>query len=247
MALSNVSNQEILLAQDMFVSSATQQHRLGTRGYSEDGRAFRYVLAGASNLVAGNCIQSPAIVANHLANTPPIVAVGAKSFTYTPGATLGAVNQYADGYLQVDTTPGNGYTYGIKDHAAFASATAFTLNLDDPLQVALTASSRVGLLANKYAGVIQMPVTTATGLLVGVASYVIVAAQYGWIQTWGPCSTLIAGTPALGAIVMTPGAVAGAAEIIVAAGTLIVAQIVGQMAQVGVAGKNNFCDLRIAP
>lgn len=245
--MAKFTQEAVSIGQDDFVSSATPAHRLGQRAVSDDGRVFRYVLAGASDLVAGNCIQSSAIIPNHLANTPPAVAVGATSFTYTPGATAGAAGLYADGFLQVDTTPGNGYTYSVSGHAAIASSTAFTLNLKDPIQVALTTSSRVGLIVNPYKNVIQFPVTTATGTLVGVATYVITAAQYGWVQTWGLCSVLISGTPALGAIVMTPGAAAGAAEIIVAAGTLIVAQIVGQMAQVGVTGKNNFVHLRINP
>mgnify|MGYP001574361312 CR=1 FL=1 len=236
----------VAIGQADFVSSSTAVHAIGTRAISKDGRKFVYVKAGAADLVAGNVLQSPAIVALHLANTPPAVAIGDTSFSYTPGATLGTVDQYADGFLQVDTTPGNGYTYVIDGHAAFASATAFTLRLKDPIQVALTTSSRVGLIANQYNGVIQMPVTTATGALVGIATYVIVASQYGWIATSGTFSTLIAGTPALGAMVMAPGAVAGAAEVVVAVGTLIVAQIVGHMAQVGVAGKNNFVHVRIS-
>ncbi len=237
----------VAIGQADFVSSAEQKHPLGTRVETKDGRVFRYVKAGGTALVAGNCIQSPAIVPNHLANTPPAVAVGAKSFVYTPGSTLGTVDQYADGFLQISTTPGLGYTYTVDGHAAFASGTAFTLNLKDPIQVALTTSSRVGLIANKYKGVIQMPITTATGTLVGVAGYVIAANEFGWIQTWGLASVLIAGTPALGATVMAPGAVAAAAQIIVAAGTLIVAQWVGQMAQVGVDTTANFVDLRINP
>jgi hypothetical protein len=240
-------SEAIAIGQADFVSSSTALHKVGTRAVSDDGRVFRYVKAGAADLVAGNVIQSPAIVANHLANTPPAVAANALSFSYTPGATLGTADQYADGFLQVDTTPGNGYTYGIQGHAAFASATAFTLNLKDPIQVALTTSSRVGLIANQYNGVIQLPVTTATGTLVGVAGYVITAAQYGWVQTWGLCSVLTTGTPALGAMVMGPGTAAGAAQVVVAAGTLIVAQIIGHMAQVGVDGKNNFVHVRINP
>jgi len=236
-----------VLGQDDFVSSATQLHRIGTRAFSDDGRTFRYVLAGAADLVAGNAIQSSAIVPNHLANTAPAVAIGAKSFSYTPGATVGAANLYADGFLQVDTTPGEGYTYSVSGHAAIASSTAFTLNLKDQIQIALTSSSRIGLIANPYRGVIQFPATTATGTLVGVATYIITAAQYGWIQTWGACSVLIAGTPALGAMVMVPGAVAAAAQVVVAAGTLIVAQVVGHMAQVGVDTKINFCHLKINP
>jgi hypothetical protein len=232
------------IGQPDFVSQATAAHPLGTRIESQDGRVFRYVKAGAA-LVAGTCVQSPAIVPNHLANTPPIVAAGAKSFVYTPGATLGAADLYADGLMQVDTAPGPGYSYTVDGHAAFASGTAFTLNLKDPLQVAISATSRVGLMQNKYKGVIQMPITTATGVLVGVSTYVIASGEWGWIQTWGLCSVLTAGTPALGAIVMAPGAVAGAASVVVAAGNLIVAQIVGQMAQVGVDTKYNWIDLKI--
>lgn len=235
------------VGQDDFISTATPAHRLGTRAVDQDGRVFRYVKAGAVDLVAGNVLQSPAIVANHLATTATATAIGLKTLTYTPGASTGTANQYADGFMQIDTTPGNGYTLSVASHPAIASSTAFTLTLKDPLQVALTTSSRLGLIANKYNGVIQMPVTTATGCLVGVATYIISANQYGWIGTWGQFSVLIAGTPALGAIVMAPGATAGAAEIIVAAGTLIVAQIVGNMAQVGVAGKNNFCDVKVNP
>jgi hypothetical protein len=240
-------SETLAIGQADFVSSADPKARLGQRAVSDDGRVFRYVKAGAADLVAGNVLQSPAIVANHLANTPPAVAIGATSFTYTPGATAGAANLYADGFLQVDTTPGNGYTYGVEKHAAIASATAFTLYLKDPIQVALTTSSRVGLIANPYNGVIQLPVTTATGTLVGIATYIISAGQYGWIQTWGICSVLTTGTPALGAMVMGPGTAAGAAQVVVAAGTLIVAQIIGHMAQVGVDGKNNFVHVRINP
>lgn len=232
--------------QDDFVSSSTQVHDLGTRIETDDGRVFRYALAGASDLVAGNVLQGPAIIALHLANTPPAVAIGATSFTYTPGSTAGGANIYAGGWLQVDTTPGNGYTYEVSGHAAITSATAFTLNLKDAIQVALTTSSRVGLIANPYRGVIQFPVTTATGIVAGVATYIITAAQYGWIQTWGMCSVLISGTPALGAGVMTPSATAGTA-IVLTTTNLVVAQTVGYMAQVGVDGKNNFVDLRIRP
>lgn len=239
--------ESIALGVDDFVSSATAVARLGCRAFTDDGRVYRYAQAGGTDLVAGNVLQSSAILANHLANTPPAVAVGAKSFVYTPGATAGAASLYSDGWLQVDTAPGNGYTYEVSGHPAITASTAFTLLLKDPIQVALTTTSRVGLIANPYKGVIQMPVTTATGTLVGVAPYVIPANYFGWIQTWGICSTLIAGTPALGALVMAPGATAGAAEVVTAAGTLLVAQIVGHMAQVGVAGKNNFVSLRINP
>lgn len=235
------------IAQDSFSSSAIQYHPLGTMARTKDGRYFRYVLVGAVDLVAGNVIQGPAIVTAHLANTPPAVAIGATSFTYTPGAATGVANQYAGGYLQVDTTPGNGYIYGVSGHAAIASATAFTLflNPDDPIQVALTTASRVGLLANPWRGAIQAPVTTATGRVIGVAPAIITAAQYGWVQTRGICSPLINGTPALGAMLLgISGTTAGSVDIGTAA-PLIVSQIIGQIQQIGVSTKNNFAYLQI--
>jgi hypothetical protein len=221
--------------------------RIGQRAEDRYGRVYRFVKNGAVALVAGDCIQSSAIVANHLANTPPAVAIGDTSFTYTPGATAGAENLYEGGFLQIDTTPGQGRMYGVDSHLAIASATAFTLKLakDDPVTVALTTSSRVGLIANPYNGVIQLPVTTATGTLVGVAVSAIPALGYGWVQTWGPAAVLISGTPALGATVMSPSDAAGAA-IILTTTNLVVAQFVGSMMQIGVNGKNNAVFLKIA-
>jgi hypothetical protein len=233
------------IGQDDFISSATAVHRLGTRAVDQDGRVFRYVKAGAVDLVAGNVLQGPPIIVNHLANTPPAVAVGATSFVYTPGATGAAAGYYNDGILQVDTTPGNGYSYSIDSHLAITSSTAFTLRLKDAIQVALTTSSRVGLIANPYNGVIQFPVTTATGRAVGIATYVISAGQFGWVLTQGLCSVLIAGTPALGAAVMTPSSAAGSA-IILTTTNLVVAQYVGYMMQIGVDGKNNAVYVNIS-
>jgi hypothetical protein len=243
----NLSYTDVLLVQNMYESSATQKHPLGTRGMTADGRVFRYCLAGASDLVAGNLIQSPAPIANHLALTPSAASAGALQVVATLGATAAAANLYAEGYVQVDTTPGNGYTYTIKDHQAVASAGVITANLviDDPIQVALTTSSRVGFMQNPYSGVIQAP-TTLTAQLAGVAVYIIKATQYGWLQTWGPCSVLINGTPAVTAPVINSATTAGAVDVWTAAAQPT-AQLVGKMMQVGVSGKNNFVDLQIRP
>lgn len=242
----NLSGHPVHLGQNMFVSSATQQHPLGTKGIDQTGRVFRYCQAGASDLVAGNAIQSSAIVANHLAMTPSAAAIGAVTVSVTPGATAGAANLYAEGYLGTDTTPGNGIVYAVKSHPAIVSSTAFSVTLydEDAITVAITTASRLDLIANPYKNVIQFPVTTATGSLVGVASYIITATQYGWIQTHGLATPLIAGTPALGAGIMSPGTTAGA-SVVVTTTNLVVAQYVGRMAQIGVDGKNNFAWLSI--
>lgn len=234
---------QVITPQDTFTATVDQRLPLGTQGITKDGRKYRYCQVGASNLVAGNLIQGAAPLANHLANTPPAVAIGATSFSYTPGATAGAANLYAEGYLQVDTTPGNGYTYQVSGHAAISASTAFTLYLKDPIQVALTTSSRVGLIPNAWKNVVQTP-TTITAKVVGVAPAAHTAAYYGWLQTYGPCSVLINGTPAITAPVINGGTTAGSVDVWTATAQPT-ANLVGHMMQVGVSGKNNFAFLCI--
>jgi hypothetical protein len=232
--------------QDGFTSSSTQIHELGRRAVTKDGRVFRYSQAVADT-VAGSVYQSTAPLPNHLARTSPIVAVGATSFTFTPGNTAGAANLYAEGYLQVDTTPGNGYTYQVSGHAAITASTAFTLNLmpSDPIQIALTGSSTVGLVHNPYKNVIVMP-TTATAAVAGVAGYIITTAQFGWLQTWGPASVLINGTPGVGIAVVISATTAGAVDV-ATVGAEINTRHIGHMMQIGVSTKNNFVNLRLHP
>lgn len=219
-------------------SDSVQRHPLGTLAHDRWGRMYRYCQMGAVDSVAGSLYQSSVPVANHLANTPPAVAIGALSFTYTPGATTGAANLYAEGFLQVDTTPGNGYTYGISGHAAIASATAFTLNLAEPIEIALTTSSRVGLIAHPYNDVVVAP-TTLTARLAGFAVCVIPTTYYGWLLTRGPVSALINGTPAITAPVINSATTAGAVDVWTAAAQPT-SNFVGHAMQVGVSTKNNF-------
>lgn len=230
--------------QDTFTSSATQVHPLGTLARTKDGRQYRYSAVGAVDTVAGSLYQQAAVTTAHLANTPPVVAVGATSFTYTPGAATGVANLYAEGYLQVDTTPGNGFCYQVAGHDAIAASTAFTLFLRDPIQVALTGSSRVGLMPNKFKNVIVCP-TAVTGRVAGVSPCVISANQFGWLQTHGPASVLINGTPAVTSPVANSATTSGAVDVWTTAAAAVTITPVGYMMQVGVSGKNNMVDLAI--
>ena len=230
--------------QDIFTSSTTQQHLLGTYRETSDGRGFRYAQAGGVDTAAGKLYQSAAPIANHLANTPPAVAIGATSFVYTPGNTAGAANLYAEGYLQVDTTPGQGYTYQVSSHAAIVASTAFTLYLKDAIQVALTTDSRVGLSHNPYKNVILVP-TTNTGKVVGVAPTIIGDTEFGWLQTRGPASVLINGTPGITAPVANSGTTTGAVDVWTTAAAAVAVTPVGYMMQTGVSTKYNFVFLTI--
>ena len=80
----------------------------------------------------------------------------------------------------------------------------------------------------------------------GVAPYIIATTQYGWVQTWGMCSVLINGTPAVNAPVVAGGTTAGSVDVWTAAAQPTT-NFVGHMAQVGVSTKNNFVNLMIEP
>lgn len=227
-------------AVDTYGFTTDQKHPLGTMAVSKDGRIYRYAQAGGVTLVPGNLLQGFAKITAHLANTPPAVAIGATSFTYTPGAATGVANQYAEGHLVVDTTPGNGYVYRVSGHAAIASSTAFTLFLDpdDPIQVALTTSSRVGLHGNPWKLVVQCP-TTITARVAGFAVSAMTDSTYGWLQTRGIVAALINGTPAITSPVANSATTAGAVDVWTTAAAAVTITPVGYMMQVGVSTKNN--------
>lgn len=234
---------------DTYGYSSDQKHPLGTIAVSRDGRTFRYTQVGAADLVAGNVIQRAAPIANHLALTAVAEAIGAGTaadpITVTPGATAGAANLYAEGYLQTDTTPGNGYMYRVSGHAAITASVAFNLYLDpdELVQVAFTSSTRYGLHHNLYKNVIQTP-TTMTAPVVGVAVSPATAVYFCWLQTRGAAAVLINGTPAVTAPMINGATTAGSADVWTSAAQAT-ACMIGNMMQVGVSGKNNGVMLKV--
>ncbi len=249
--MSNLSNRDVQLAQLMFVSSATQQHPLGTRGYTEDGRAFRYAKAGASDLVAGQLVQAPAVIAGHLALTVATsvgsTAIGSISIGVTCASSV-AAGLYNEGFLQISAGVGQGYNYRVSSHPAVSTGATgtFTLYQEDALATALGATSIVALIHNKYNGVIQVPVTTPTNVVVGVAPYVIGSTQFGWIQTWGDCPCLMAGAGTQGNPLVGASPTAGGAATATAA-ALLISPVIGYLRQVSVDTKYNAIDLKISP
>lgn len=195
------------VAQPLFSSSATQYHELGFKA-TYGGRIFRYAKAGEL-LVTGNAVQAAVEDVDHDDITVRATALGATSLLITAGASGGALdeNEYAEGYAVIDTTPGLGFTYGIKSHAAIAALANGALDLVDgeSVQVALTSSSKITLVKNAFKGVIQMPATTLTNRIAGGAIYPIASGEFGWIQTGGVGAALISGTPGAGQPVTVSG------------------------------------------
>lgn len=226
-------------------------HPVGTRRFDRFGRAFRWVQAGGVDLIAGNVIQSPAVPSGQLTkavNTTTPTGIGQSSIFVTCASSV-AANFYADGYMVIASGAGQGVgPYMINNHAAVSTGATGTFNLyaEDALVVAITNTSTVSLVPNKYKGVIQMPASTATGVIVGVATYIIPAGSFGWIQTWGLCSVLGADTTAIGGWVYGPATACGQASGFTAT-TLLTGQVIGHLYQANVAAQYVAVDLTISP
>jgi len=189
-----------LTAQDVFISSATQNLPLGTYGETTDGRGFRYVKMGTVASVPGKVYQGPAEDTTNLNPSGGLsvsaAAVGATQVTLTSSVTI-AANLVAGGYLAVVITPGLGQLYRIASNTAVTAAAGCVITLEDPIRVALTTSSKIDLKKNMYDGVVVTP-ATMTNSVVGVATHIIAASEYGWLQTYGITSCLETGTGTCG-------------------------------------------------
>lgn len=195
------------VGQPLFSSSADQYHELG---FVAEYKGCRYAYAKAGELlVTGNALQGPVEDVDHDDIAVRATAIGDRTILITTGASGGALDldEYAGGYAVVDTTPGLGFRYSVKGHAAIAASTDGALVLEDgeTVQVALTTSSKITLVKNPYKGVIQLPATTLTGPVVGGCVYPIASGEYGWVQIYGPGAALISGTPGNGQPVTVSG------------------------------------------
>jgi hypothetical protein len=195
-----------------------QRWPLGTQLICQDGRKYRFSLAGGSALVVGNVLATAANQANHVDTTAVATAAGSRTLTTTLGATAATANQYSEGYAMVSVTPGAGETYVIATHPAAGSSETLEVTLASGQQVrtALTTTSRVDLIKHPYDGVIQFP-ASISGHPVGVACTAIAAGDFGWVQTRGMAAVLTAGTVVIGAGVVGDTATAGAAGPVAAA------------------------------
>jgi hypothetical protein len=230
--------------QDVFTSSSTQTTDLGAIASTGDGRYFRYCLAGATTLVPGQVQQGPAQDATNLSPAGGLAvaaaAVGATQITLTGSLTL-AANLLAGSFMTVAVSTGIGYTYKVKGNTAVSGATGCVVTLEDPIQVALTTSSKVLFVLNQYNGVVVAP-ATLTAAPVGVAVSAIVNAQYGWIQSHGQVGALLTGTFASAGLavgVVVGGTIGSLAPAI--AGT----NILGYTTTIGATGQNGNVYLTI--
>lgn len=214
--MANIAGNPTLGSIDLYTSDTVQMNELGQLIFGDNGKAFRYVQAGASALVVGNLLQSSAVDTQFDDMAVTAQAAGLTTVTVTNGTTVLTGGEFAGGTLSVSVTPGLGDEYTVLSSSAAANGGTITLTIDRPLRTAWTTSTKVTLRRSPFAGVIQCP-TTLTGTVVGVAITAIPASSFGWIQTKGVAGVLSDNsTGAVGSDVSAPGASAGSVGVNVA-------------------------------
>ncbi len=194
---------------EQFSTYTTQRYRLGHKLIVDDC-TYRFYQAGAALISVGSILQQQAPDSNHVNMTAVAAAVGAT--TITTSAITTTANQYADGFVGVSVTPGQGYRYRIASptgHAATSNAAlTATLAPGTSVQVALTTASKLELILNKFASIIITPLTL-TAAPVGVAASTVAAGSFGWMQTSGACLISTSGTVVVGNVVGPAAGVVG--------------------------------------
>lgn len=170
---------------DLYKDEANASTNVGQLYLTDDGRKFRYVKGGGVDLVNGNLLQASAedTQFNNMA-VQAAAAVGATTIAITLGSTATTANLFNGGVLTIDTTPGLGQVFTIVSHDVATGAATCNFVVLEPVQVALTTSSKVTVRANPYMNVIQQP-TTHTAAAVGGAVHIIPTTKFGFIQSGG--------------------------------------------------------------
>lgn len=205
----------IIIDFDPYNTSTAQAHELGARFEISESRSFHYGKnSTAAALGVGKIGLAPAPKTNHHnMAVQAAAAIGATTVSVTLGATASTAQEYAEGYLTINLTPGQGTVYKVSDQPATSSGQTQTLGLSDPINVALTTSSKANLVHNAWNAVVEAAVATrrAAGVpLVPVAQSTSTVPVYYWAQTNGVASVLADQAITLGARLGCSASVAGA-------------------------------------
>lgn len=199
------------------IRDSAQEFPLGTIMEMPNGDEYVWCLNGGTELATGRLVQQAVVGTGHDIDlaVAAAAAADATSVTLTNATTQITANMYADGWLFINDADGEGYGYQIKSHPAESTGSGscvFTLYEQDPIQVALTTSSKAGLRKNKYQDVVVAP-TTFTGIVVGATVRVITASYYFWAKKKGDAVLLTNGTVIVGKAFTRSGTTAGAIDV----------------------------------
>jgi len=217
---------------DKFEMHATPKYPCGYKVELADGTVLRYAHFGAD--LNRGVLVSQDLDESSLVETDNAVLAPASCVT-TTDCTLGSryvemtlasttVDQYAGGkFLTTDGT-GIGYTYDILGNTATNDPATGTIRIElaQPLQVALDATTDVAIQGSMYAN-LEIATTTDTSIAGVSCSTMDVSEQaWGWIVTKGVVGILADDTtPEDGEIVTLSDGTAGAVQVLAGGGTTV--------------------------
>ena len=245
-------------AQGIMEVSAVMNYALGTRR-AHDGKVFRFAKCDTGTaIVAGDLIQSAADGGAATAEQDCTIATASTagaSFGYATMKSTGATaaNQYKYGYYIVSdgtAAQGCGQMKKIASHPATTGAVTCKFTFEDTLEILISTSAKAGVVKNLYDDVIQAPVTTPSGVTVGVAPVAVpVATPYFWLQTWGLCPALVKGATSAGKQILRDVAAAGSVgvDVISSGASTLITEVIGQAGWTTDTTDNGFIKLMISP
>lgn len=186
--------------QDIYEASSTPNYRIGTRRMVDD-RVFRYCrIVGADVDYKNICTKfiPTSAVATTVATTDVYRAVDGE-YQMTLHLAGKIADQYAGGYLQVNDAAqiavGRHYSRRILSNTGSATvngdadAVVFTLEATLPF-TSTDVATAVTVMENPWARLYYRTLHAGYSfwMFMGVCMpYVVVANDYIWLQTWGPC------------------------------------------------------------
>jgi hypothetical protein len=185
---------------DIYGQHTDPRYAIGTRITRQDGNEYVYCHFGATVnrgvLVSTDVSESSRvdsdniIVAPASAQTTSDGTIGNKFLEITLASVT--VDQYAGGYFVTTDDTGEGYTYRIKGNTATGNPATgnFRMELYEPLQVAVDATTDFAIQGNLYAN-LEIATAATDNCIAGVTcSTIATAANCGWVQTKGVCGIL---------------------------------------------------------
>jgi len=238
----SVPGGNLMFKGNIYTSSTTPLYAVGTKVVRGDGNEYVYAHFGAASaagtIVAQDLSESANVDADNIV-IAPASAVAVPGETIQPGAlnsryaqiTLASItaDQFAGGYLHITDDTGEGLQYRIKGNTATDDPASGDIRVElyDPIQVALDATSDFAITGSVYANL--EPATAATdNLVAGVTVAAQAAADYGWVQTKGVATVLTDGV-----VVVTEGVMTGSVAGSVAAVAALTDYAIGQVIHVG--------------
>src|SRR3990167_908414 len=208
-----------IFGQDFRDTSSVKQNRIGQKGETLDGRAYRYSLVGGVTLDPGKICVAETVDTDATNRTVARTYVAGVTEVIVDAAGAVAANRYTDGYLSItDATGEGGASYLVESNTVTSGAAEMTVVLAEPTEVALTIDvSEASLTANPWSGVL-VSIADQLDMAVGIPNVSITNAEYGWLQTRGVVAALADESYAIGQELVIGSSVVGALEAHDAAG-----------------------------